>query len=215
LCERARNAVAIPCYPDDERSLARLIDDEMRAANLVMAAEARTALVPLLGGDRRASLCEIRKLALYAHGRSAVELDDVLAVIADASSLALDRVVDAAFAGRHGEVEGEFAKARIAGTAPGTMLSAAQRQLAQLHKVRIAIEAGASIDEALADTRPPLHFTRRRAVEAALRSWTAARLERAMAQLAEAALDARKQSSLAESIAQRALISIAGAARRK
>jgi hypothetical protein len=29
VCERARNAVAIPCYPDDERSLARLVDAEL------------------------------------------------------------------------------------------------------------------------------------------------------------------------------------------
>jgi DNA polymerase III subunit delta len=215
LCERARNAVAIGCYPDDERALARLIDDEMRAAGLSLEAEARTALVPLLGGDRRASLSEIRKLALYAHGQPKVGLDDVLAVIADASTLALDHVIDAAFAGRHGEVEAEFAKARIAGTAPGTILSAALRQLAQLHKARLAIEGGATIDEALADARPPLHFTRRHAVEAALKSWTAARLEKAMGQLAECVLDARKQASLAEALAQRALISIAGAARRK
>jgi DNA polymerase-3 subunit delta len=215
LCERARNAAAIACYPDDERALTRLIEDEMRAANLSVAAEARAALVPLLGGDRRASLSEIRKLALYAHGNTTVGLDDVIAVIADASSLALDRVVDAAFAGNQREVESEFAKARTAGTAPGTILSAAQRQLVQLHKARIAVEAGVAVDEALSDARPPLHFSRRRAVEAALKSWTSARLERVMGQLAESVLDARKQASLAEAIAQRTLISIAGAARRR
>src|SRR6516225_10966465 len=33
-CERARTAVAIACYPDTERELVRLIDDEMRMANL-------------------------------------------------------------------------------------------------------------------------------------------------------------------------------------
>src|SRR5712691_5806227 len=30
LCERARNAAALPCYADAERDLARLVDDEMR-----------------------------------------------------------------------------------------------------------------------------------------------------------------------------------------
>src|SRR5919205_868682 len=34
LCERAKNAVAIPCYADAERDIGRLIDDEMRAADL-------------------------------------------------------------------------------------------------------------------------------------------------------------------------------------
>jgi DNA polymerase III subunit delta len=214
-CERARNAAALPCYADSERDLARLVDEEMRAADLSIAPEARAALVPLLGSDRRASLMEIRKLALYAHGERTVGLDDVLAVVADASTLALDRVVDAAFAGRHGEVEAELGKARTAGTAPGSIVSAAVRQVAHLHKARLAIEGGASLDQVMSEARPPVHFTRRTLVEAALKAWTSARLERAMAQLADAALEARRQPALADAIAQRALMSIASAARRK
>jgi DNA polymerase III subunit delta len=215
LCERARNAVAIPCYVDDERSLARLVDAELRAAGMSISAEARATLVPLLGGDRRASLSEIRKLALYAQGRDRIDVEDVLAVVADASALALDGIVDAAFAGRMPDVEAEFAKIQLAGTAPGSIISAALRQVAHLHKARVAIESGASIDETLDRARPPVHFTRHSLVKAALNSWTAARLERAMAQLAEAAFEARRQSALVETIAHRALISVAGAARRK
>src|SRR5882757_597670 len=51
LCERAKNAVALPCYADGERDLVRLIDDEMRDADLAISPEARAALIPLLGGD--------------------------------------------------------------------------------------------------------------------------------------------------------------------
>src|SRR5271170_3554440 len=36
LVERAKNAAALPCYPDSERDLARLIDSEMRAAGVVL-----------------------------------------------------------------------------------------------------------------------------------------------------------------------------------
>ena len=102
LCERARNAAALPCYADDERARGRLIDDEMRAAGLALAPEARAMLIPLLGGDRQASRSEVAKLALYARGRGQVGADDVAAVISDASALALDDIVDAAFAGRAG-----------------------------------------------------------------------------------------------------------------
>src|ERR1700723_1320581 len=34
LCEKAKNAAALPCYADKERDLARLIDTEMREAEL-------------------------------------------------------------------------------------------------------------------------------------------------------------------------------------
>ena len=99
-CEKAKAAAAIGCFADNERDLARLIEEEMRAAKLTISPEARASLVILIGGDRQASRSEIRKLALYAHGKERVELEDVLAVVADASALALDAVIDAAFAGQ-------------------------------------------------------------------------------------------------------------------
>src|SRR5262245_8396375 len=105
LCERAKNAAALPCYEDDQKGLSRLIDAEMREASLTITPEARAALIPLLGGDRLASRSEIRKLALYARGQGQVELDDVLAVSADASSLALEALLDATFAGTTAEAE--------------------------------------------------------------------------------------------------------------
>lgn len=211
LCERAKNAAALPCYVDGEKELARLIDEEMRASGLTIAPEARAALVPLLGGDRLASRSEIQKLALYARGKPRVELDDITAVVADASALALDGLVDAAFAGRTADVEFLFAKARTAGTAPGTILFTAQRQVATLHKARLAIEGGQSAATVVAGMY--LHFRRAPLVESALKSWTAARLQVAMAQLADATFDARRQSGLAETIAQRALLSLAVNAR--
>jgi DNA polymerase-3 subunit delta len=61
-----------------------------------------------------------------------------------------------------------------------------------------------------------VHFSRKAAVEAALRAWTTPRLARAMSQLAEAALEARRQharADVSEPIAQRALLSLAVQAR--
>src|SRR3954468_24435842 len=92
-CERAKTAVAIGCYPDGERDLAKLIDEELRVSNLRIAPDARAVLMSLLGGDRQASRNELRKLALFAHGAGEVTLDAVMAVVADASELKLDPIV--------------------------------------------------------------------------------------------------------------------------
>ena len=212
LIERAKNAAALPCYADDERTRERLIDAEMREAGLTLAPDARALLLPLLGGDRAASRSEIRKLALYARGQDRVGVDDVAAVVSDASSLALDDIVDAAFAGQTAELEIRLAKARTAGTSPGSIFFAAQRQVAQLHKWRMAIEAGTgfSIDSAL----PPAQFRRKRLVEAALKLWNAARLATAMADIADAVLQSRRINELDQTIADRALLAIAVNARR-
>jgi DNA polymerase-3 subunit delta len=214
-CERAKTAVAIACYPDGERDIARLIDDELRLSSLRIAPDARAALVALLGGDRQASRNELRKLALYAHGAGEVTLDDVMAVVADASELKLDPIVDGAFAGNSAVVETEFTKAMNAGTYPGVIMSAAQRQAALLHKASLAMEDGAPASMVVESGFPRLHFSRKGPVEAALRNFTPARLLLIIDQLATAALDMRKQSTLAAVIAQRALLAIAANARRR
>src|SRR6195952_5053711 len=214
-CERARTAVAIACYPDGERDLAKLIDDELRASNLRIAPDARASLTALLGGDRQASRNELRKLTLYAHGKGEVTIEDVMAVVADASELKLDPIVDGAFAGRPDLVESEFAKAMIAGTYPGVIISAAQRQAAWLHKSALAIAEGTPASTLLDSGYPRVHFSRKPAVETALRNFNATRLVLIIEQLATAALEMRKQSQLAAVIAQRALLSIAANAKRR
>ena len=215
ICERAKTAVAIACYPDTERDLARLIDDEMKVAGLRVAPDARASLMALLGGDRQASRNELKKLALYAHGSGEVTLEQVMAVVSDASDLKLDPIVDGAFAGQSALVDTEFTKAMIAGTYPGMIISAAQRQAALLHKASLAVAEGTPASAVVESGFPRLHFSRKSSVETALRNFSTARLAAIIEQLATAALDMRKQSSLAAPIAQRTLLSIAVNARRR
>ncbi len=214
-CERAKNAVAIGCYPDTERDLAKLIDDELKPSNLRIAQDARSTLMGLLGGDRQASRNELRKLALYAHGKGEVSLDDVMAVVSDASDLKLDPIVDAAFAGNAAVVESEFAKAMVAGTYPGVIISAAQRQAAWLHKSALAVASGTPLSTVLDGSFPRLHFSRKGVVETALRNYNPPRLAGIIDQLGTAALDMRKQTALASAIAQRTLLAIAANAKRR
>src|SRR5258708_2446865 len=105
VCERAKTAAALPCYPDAEKDLIRLIDQEMGEAGLAISPEARAALIPLLGGDRLASRHEIREVALFTRGKERVELEDVAAVVADPSTLALPEMIDPAFARNPGELD--------------------------------------------------------------------------------------------------------------
>jgi DNA polymerase III subunit delta len=187
----------------------------LRIANLRIAQDARATLMALLGGDRQASRNELRKLTLYAHGKGEVTLEDVMAVVADASELKLDPIADAAFAGKPDRVESEFAKAMVAGTYPGVIISAAQRQAAWLHKSALAVGEGTPVAALLEGGFPRLHFSRKPAVETALRQLSAARLAAIIDQLATAALDMRKQPAIAAAIAQRALLSIAANAKRR
>jgi DNA polymerase-3 subunit delta len=123
--------------------------------------------------------------------------------------------VDGAFAGKPDLVETEFAKAMVAGTYPGMIVSAAQRQAAWLHKSALAIAEGAQLTTLLDSGFPRLHFSRKGNVEIALRNFNPARLVAIIEQLATAALEMRKQSALGAAIAQRTLMSIAMNAKRR
>lgn len=215
LCEKAKSAAAIPCYVDNAQALARLIDQEMQDASLTLAPDARTLLMSLLGGDRLASRSELRKLTTYAAGNGRVEIADVVAVVSDASEVALDALLDATFAGKTAEVEREFNKASGEGSSASSIVSAALRHVAQLHRMRLMIDNGDSAEFAMKRGAPPIHFSREDAVKTALRRWSAQRLTRAMGQLAEASFEARKQQALGPAIAQRALLSLAVNARRR
>jgi DNA polymerase-3 subunit delta len=215
LCESAKNAAAIGCYSDGERDIERLIEDELKKAGLTIAPEARAALVPFLGGDRQASRNELQKLALFVHGRDRVTVDDIMAVVADASAVALENVVDAAFAGKPSEVETQYAKARGEGMHPGVIVSAALRHLSSLHRMRIAVEEGQSATGVVEGARPPIHFRRKSAVDTALRAWNTSRLLDAMSSLSDALLETRLKPHLADAIAQRSMMTLATAARRK
>lgn len=215
MCEKAKTAAAIACYADTTRDLGRLIDDELRVADLRIDPDARAALIELLGGDRLASRNEIRKLALYAHGKGEISLDDITAVVTDASSFALDPIVDNAFAGRPAELETAFAKAMAAGTNPNSIMFAASRQVSQLHRARLAMDEGQGAEGALERAFPRLHFSRKDLIAASLKNLSAERLSQSIMQLGEATLELRRRPQLADAIAQRVLMSIAVSARRR
>ena len=118
-----------------------------------------------------------------------------MAVVTDASERALDGVIDAAFAGETGEVENEFSKARASGSSPAAIVSAAIRQVANLHKMKLAVEGGEH-DRIRHEARGAAGaFQRANEVGEALRVWSPARLLRAMEQLAEASLDMRRNAA--------------------
>jgi DNA polymerase-3 subunit delta len=138
-----------------------------------------------------------------------------MAVVSDASEMALDSVIDAAFAGRTSEADSEFSKARASGSSPAAIISSAIRQVANLHKMKLAIEGGDSIEFAMKRAAPPVHFSREGLVGEALRAWSPRRLLHAMEQLAEASLEMRRNAPIAEAIAQRTLLALAVNARKK
>ncbi|MET7246475.1 DNA polymerase III subunit delta [Methylobacterium sp. EM32] len=190
VCERSPKALAIPCYPDDAGTLADLVERTLRADGLRITREARDLLVGGLGGDRRASLGEIEKLALYARGQGEIGIDDVEAIGSDVSGSMLNALIDAAFAGRITETERAYRRFQIEGMDASVMLGGALRHALTLLATRLDGE-GKSPSAMVAGWRG-LHFRRQKIVETQLARWSPASLRRAVSLLQEAVLGARR-----------------------
>jgi DNA polymerase-3 subunit delta len=209
LCERSQKALALPCYADTGRDLGTVVDETLKAHGFSIEREARAALIASLGGDRLATRGELAKLMLYAHGQRA----DVDAIMSDVSSLAMDAVVDAAFAGEGTGLETGSRRLAAEGVNAAVLLGAALRHALMLLTARLSVEEGRSIP-AVMETMRSLHFRRKPLVERHLQRWTGDSLKSAITLLQTSLLQTRRLADLDDTIAAKTLLDIARAARR-
>ena len=207
--EKSPSAAAVPCYAEEGRDIGKLLDDMLADAGMKADADARQLIVSLLGADRRLSRMEIDKLLLYCAGRPMVTTDDVAAVMTDAAQLSVDSIVDAAFLGQLDRLEEEARRLLADGYDAGVILGFALRHAFTLQ----AMARDRNGNESIKSFR--INWKREKAVTAQLDRWNSARLDRVVQILADAVLAVRRQPSLADATAIRALWSIALAAGRR
>lgn len=209
LFEGSGIAVAVPCYSDEARDLAGVVREAMSEAGVEIADDARQLLVSRLGADRALTRAEIDKLLLYVHGTGKVTVEDVEAVVGDASEMAIDAILMAVSGGNGRKAITELDRAVAAGESPQGIIVMALRHFQRLHRLRAALDQGRSFEDAARSMRPPLHFKSKGLIEAQIRSWDEARLNRAIAVLSRTAKDARLSSQLETTLAERMMLELA------
>ena len=222
LCERSPRALAVPCYADDARTLSELIERTLRDRGLGIERDARDLLGQSLGGDRRASLMEIEKLALYAGGEGrgtgkearTVTLADVEAVVSDVAASVLNTLIDAAFDGRKPVVERDYRRFRHEGLDPGVVLGSALRHALTLLATRL--DNPEKTPDAMVEAWRGLHFARKASIRVQLGAWAPTTLRQAAQALQEAVLACRRaEPDLAHALASAALLRVAEAGARR
>lgn len=210
-CERAKSALAVPCYGDAARDLGSIIDEMVRAAGKSIDRNAREHLASLLGGDRQTSRREIEKLLLYLGDDPAVTESHIEAIVGDTAQREQAMLVDAVFAGRLPVLD--LAQAKLAGEGldPGVMLGAVLRQALALLKARQSVDAGRSVKDVVGTMRLP--YPRIATTEAALAAWSTARLTEAVGLLGAAVLATRQNAETGRATATRSLWTLARLAR--
>lgn len=212
IFEKAKNAVALPCYADTARSIDDLIDDEVAANGLRIAPDARHRLGAILGADRGLSRSELEKLCLYCHGQGEITVDDVDAVCGDVSALATDDLIDRVFEGDVAGMDAALTRLVASGTAVQAVIAALFNHISKLSAVQ---SDSRPMDAALSGLRPPLHFSRKSSFKKQIGLWRLQDLKRAASATAEAEFRSRGSDGLADVAVSRHLLSLAQAARQK
>ena len=213
--EAAASAVALPCFSDTQQDLSILIDETINHEKLSIARDAKQLLLDRLGADRAQSRSEIAKLLLFVGDRKEIKSEDILTIVGDTSSVAVDTVISHTSNGDVKKATEELTRSVNAGENPQMIMSAIQRHFRRLHRVRNALDAGQSFDAAARTLRPPLFFKQKDAMAAQCRRWTSNQLSTALSRIYETIKSARYNTSLEYELAERLVLELATMAARK
>lgn len=216
LFEDAKNAAALPCYADDERSLDQLIRGTLEGEGISVSQEALDYLIANLGADRGLSVAELEKLALYVGPGAGVSLDDAVAAVGNSSALSIDDVVFAAAGGDGLAADRALTRSYAEGVNPVTVLRALGRHLMRLQLTRARMDDGAPVDGAMKSLRPPVFFKQAGPFRQQLRAWSGPNLARALELVLQAERNCKRTGAPAPDLCGRAVLQIArlGAVRR-
>ena len=208
MVEAARLGRALPCYPDNDEALGRLISETFSKAGIRADADAVAALRDVLGNDREVTRRELEKLVLFSAESKVLTRNDILVLCADNAALVLDEIVDAVGAGHTADLDAALQRALAAAVNPQQILVSALGHFAALRRWRTEVDGGKNAGAVLDGARPKPHFSRRAALERQLRQWPDEGLSLALDRLQTAVADSRKRYELQEPVARRALLGV-------
>ncbi|MBK1671190.1 DNA polymerase III subunit delta [Rhodovibrio sodomensis] len=202
--EKADRGAALPCYRDEGRDLAGLIQETLKGHGLSVSREALDYLGQQLGADRGVTRSELLKLALYK-GSGEVQLEDARYCVGDSAALSLDDVAQAVAEGDLAGLERAFDRALAEGANPIQPLRATANHFKRLHQVA---DAG-DVAQAVERLKPPVFWKLKPRVTAQAKAWTPARLGEALDGLLEAEARCKSTGMPAEAVAARELMRVA------
>lgn len=208
LVEAAKLGRALPCYPDNDESLGRLISETFSKAGIRADQDTVAALRDTLGNDREITRRELEKVVLFAAGSKLLTRNDILTLCADNAALVLDEVVDATGTGHAADLDTALERAIAQSVNSQQILASALSHFTTLRRWRVEVDSGKSPGAVLDNARPKPHFSRRSSIERQLRLWTDDALSAALDRLQLAVADSRKRYGLADTVSRRALLAI-------
>lgn len=208
LVEGKKLGRALPCYPDSDETLLKLINETFSKAGIRAEADVATTLRDTLGNDREITRRELEKLVLFSADTKVLSRNDILTLCADNAALVLDEIVDSIGTGHAVRLEEALNRALAAAINSQQLLGSTQLHFATLRRWRSEVDLGKSPRDVLENARPKPHFSRKSSLEQQVRLWSDEALGAAADRLHQATADTRKRYELQETIVRRTLLAI-------
>lgn len=204
----------VACYEDREEDISSFVRNWLVQKGITIAPPAMQLLCARLSPDRKISMGELEKLAVYLDSRHNIEFEDVSTLISDASGTKIDDFVfDVA--------EGQTAKALSAYYEllnEGNEVVMLTRSLAN-HFLRLLdsaekVEKGMSARDVFKSQRPPMVFFKEASFIRQLNTWKRSAILDVLEILYQTERDCKTTNMPAEEILSHTIMRIAGAAKK-
>ncbi len=209
LCEKAKNAAAIPCYVEDEKDLSRLIRHILQDAGKAVDLDAVQWLAANISGDRAKVRSELEKLITYkGDEKTPISLDDVIAACGAAGVQSIDGLVYSVAGRKSAEALKAYSTLIAEGVPIIAILRALQNHFRRLHYVKSGVSAGKSIDEAMKGLRPPVFFKVKNAFISQVNSRSLSSLDHILIRLSDLEAQCKTTGMPTEILCSQAILSI-------
>ncbi len=206
LFEQAKNAAALPCYLDDDRSIRTLVSETLHSHNIRIAPDALQWVQSHMGADRMMTRMELEKLVLYAGEQKSLSLQAVRDCLVDSAEHRVDDVVYAVANGNGKALENGLKILLDEGISAVQILRMCQSHFINLHRAKTDIANGTPIDTATKS----VFWKNKKAFTAQLNTWTPKNLTRALYVLGEAEKKCKQTGSVDFIVLSRAFYQVIG-----
>lgn len=209
LCEKAKNAAALPCYVEDERDVSNLIREMLSGVGLRIDADAQNWLSGNIVGDRARARGEIEKLITYmGPDEKTVKLEDVQASCGDAGTASLDDLVYSVAGSSPQKAMSAYKRLIGEGVAEVVILRSLQNHFRRLHYTNSLIKEGKTTDQAVKSLQPPIFFKVEPAFKAQLNKWKGKKLDIVLDKLSNLEAQTKTTGAPVQTLCAQAILSL-------
>lgn len=208
MFENAENAVAIPCYVEDERSIGRIIGEALKTASFQASSEVVAYIASNVIGDRGIARSEVEKLITYMGNEKAITMKDAAACVGDSADLAVDDIAKFISLGRFAEADRVLNYNLAEGVSAVSILRNLQSHFMRLHITKSRIEQGENMEGAMKKLQPQVFFKAKDSFEAQVRNWSLSQMETALNVIVSAEAKCKQTANEPATICGRAVLSL-------